>query len=393
MTRTQTSLRRKKHREGRRKGLGARGPLKHTLKHPGPRTGPPLGKRNVFVFSDGKVSFEGELKDERCEGENEKGERCIEITCMHPPFCLWHMNKVLGLSIRPSLIPGAGRGLFAVRDFKKNVKLTPYVGEMLTKRELESRYGSESVAPYALLITNNKYIDSACVRGVGAYANAALKEGEANARLSVNKPKAKAWLVSTRKIVCGEEIIIDYGESYWKGTDKATHHTIEDPDSEWKEWWARVPKYTDIDMHEKEARKEEGEKKFKDGKGLCPESRVLVLGVDNGTMTSTGEESTLSECPPSVLRERVMFCSPPSVRGRELLSITFNAADVSPIGPGPVNIDTSQDLRIESISVQTLRLESTVSIENQQPAEGFERSLNIMEGEGGGGQDNEGGGG
>ena len=145
-----------------------------------------------------------------------------------------------GLTIRRSLIEGAGRGLFATKGFKKNSKITPYEGEHLTLTQLNDRYGLDAAAPYALKITNNLYIDSALVRTVGAYANAGTKKTQ-NARLSTNRGAKKAWLVAIRYIGKGEEILIDYGDTYWGGERKATHTTDEAPESD-GEWVGGVGK-------------------------------------------------------------------------------------------------------------------------------------------------------
>ena len=83
-----------------------------------------------------------------------------------------HTVSILGLTIKPSPIPDAGLGLFAVKDFPRGSHLTPYLGEILSKSQLDDRYGDDNfTAPYAVSISSNVFIDSACHRCIGAYAN------------------------------------------------------------------------------------------------------------------------------------------------------------------------------------------------------------------------------
>ena len=71
--------------------------------------------------------------------------------------------------IRPSLIPGAGLGLFAKRFIKKGSRATKYSGKVLTKAET---VGSKS--QYLLQVNKSKFLDAA---GLGHMAGRRINEG------------------------------------------------------------------------------------------------------------------------------------------------------------------------------------------------------------------------
>ena len=63
--------------------------------------------------------------------------------CGNSAYCMTHSVSLLGLLV-PSPIPGAGLGLFATREFPSCSHLTSYLGEVLSKAELDARYGDDS---------------------------------------------------------------------------------------------------------------------------------------------------------------------------------------------------------------------------------------------------------
>lgn len=150
------------------------------------------------------------------------------------PSCALHLWTSHNLAIRPSTIPGAGWGLFAharpfseggivFEDgivFKEGNPICKYAGDLLTKEQLDDRYG-EFTAPYAAGIgSKSDAIDAACSRSAGAMANHASGE-LANAYIGqvdkpVNLPDGTVGIKSTlklfawRPIKSGDEIFIDY---------------------------------------------------------------------------------------------------------------------------------------------------------------------------------------
>ena len=121
------------------------------------------------VDAAGDRAFTCNLRCAQCIAVTAKGVRCKRITCKYLPFCNTHLKSIEGLRVGPSTIASAGDGLFATRDIPVNTSFCKYLGETITKEELEDRYG-DSQAPYAIT-WGQLFLDSACVRSAAAYAN------------------------------------------------------------------------------------------------------------------------------------------------------------------------------------------------------------------------------
>ena len=177
---------------------------------------------------------------------------CRRVT-LHPPFCLTHTRRLLGLEVRPT--EHRGCGLFALRPLRRGDVLVPYLG----RRRPPGRGGrGDGATPYTVALSPGGTVDAACLRGLGAFANTADDgRGPFNARLSqatlpvdararrllfrcraedgrlrlhrtaplavrrrwVRIPEALVdacagvshpWLVATRDIAPGQEILIPY---------------------------------------------------------------------------------------------------------------------------------------------------------------------------------------
>lgn len=158
------------------------------------------------------TDFSCQLECSQCAAETKNGVRCKRRTRKQLPYCFAHARSILHLDIRPSTIPNTGFGLFALQEFKSGDLIVEYKGEVLTRRQLENRYGT-TLAPYALKINNNTFIDSACARGTGSFINTYPRHN--NARISVYSGRAghppSASIRATRRIPVGAEIFVDYG--------------------------------------------------------------------------------------------------------------------------------------------------------------------------------------
>ena len=110
--------------------------------------------------------------------------------------------------IRVSGSPIHGFGLFAARDIAARESLCEYRGELITKAE--SRRRAESRAPGAPVYTvslNDEYdLDGDLPDNPAKYANHGCR---ANAALV--ERDALLFLVASRDIGAGEEIVFDYG--------------------------------------------------------------------------------------------------------------------------------------------------------------------------------------
>ena len=117
--------------------------------------------------------------------------------------------------VRPSLIHGMG--LFATVNIRKGFIATSYRGEVIDKGELERRYGKEC-AIYVVNLGNGRYLDGRdpLTSGKGRYANDARgTEFRVNGKIVTYFPGDSTYIIATRMIHKGEEILVDYGEDYW----------------------------------------------------------------------------------------------------------------------------------------------------------------------------------
>ena len=176
-----------------------------------------------FVYYGATKNFKCNLKCQQCEGQTLSGEQCKKTSCRFLPTCYIHTMKKYGLLVKKSTIQNGGEGLFALKEFKVGDFIADYKGDTLTKTQRDNRYGNTKgdVAPYGFQVSQNKIIDSACQRYLGAYANS--KPNHNNASFSVHQGKVK--IKASKKIKVGEEIFLAYGASYFTHGQQATHTT------------------------------------------------------------------------------------------------------------------------------------------------------------------------
>lgn len=118
------------------------------------------------------------------------------------------------LEVKPSLIPGAGLGVFARITLKKGDLIAPYVGERMTIDEFEARYDTDEkrdTRHYVLELPNDTVID-------------AEESFDSFARYINHQPRDKAnayrdgplrdVLRARKRIPAGAEIYYDYGPHF-----------------------------------------------------------------------------------------------------------------------------------------------------------------------------------
>lgn len=76
------------------------------------------------------------------------------------------LNSLVGVMgkwvrIKKSKIPGAGEGVFALRDIPRGTVATTYGGFVYTKKKLKERYPNEDDQTHVMQAANNVYIDGA----------------------------------------------------------------------------------------------------------------------------------------------------------------------------------------------------------------------------------------
>ena len=202
----------------------------------------------------------------RCISKSKKtNERCKLTTCQGVPYCHNHLSSELHLRILPSTY---GKGLFASDRkkgeneiiFEKGDEICTYIGEILSIDQLDNRYSVDTQeAPYTALVSLNKkdviniqrnnpifykkvvqknlltqqksnyYLDSACIRGVGSYANHKPQK-EANAQLTLVYYSDNEYgdipphvvIIAKKNIKNNEEIFITYDNNFVSNTEHTT---------------------------------------------------------------------------------------------------------------------------------------------------------------------------
>ncbi len=185
-----------------------------------------------FVYEDtgrNGTSFACPLTALKCRGQTKSGAACTRWSVKGVPYCWQHLLSKKNLRVFPSReVPGQ-LGLFASTTakpsdgdgdgdgdddmlFDAGDTIVRYFGERKTKAEIDARYGRRT-APYTVQVggvRGDKFIDAACVRGAGAYANHHRRRNNTEFVASGNN----VLMVATKPIYDGDEILVDYGAQY-----------------------------------------------------------------------------------------------------------------------------------------------------------------------------------
>jgi hypothetical protein len=176
----------------------------------------------IYYNPDETIRFQKNLITERCIHVNQtNGRQCSRKVVIGVNRCFQHRGD---LKVKPSLIPDAGKGVFAYDKespnsndivYRPHDKIIDYLGERINKDELNKRYGDDkNTAPYGLKINNNLFIDAATRRGIASLVNKPPPRNQPNARLSVNTTTHNATLKATKNIRNNQEILTSYGNNY-----------------------------------------------------------------------------------------------------------------------------------------------------------------------------------
>lgn len=161
------------------------------------------------------------------------------------PYCKEHLASEMKLEIKTSTNPDWGLGVFAYDPTKQinlsrldimtsNAKkqaavfqefdvICDYDGEHLSQKQFEERYRTPIDLLGVYIVQNPKwrkqkkqYIDAACLRGVGSIIN-----HQESANCIFVPTRTKVQVQASRKIFHGQELYVNYGESYfWTRGDK-----------------------------------------------------------------------------------------------------------------------------------------------------------------------------
>jgi uncharacterized protein len=125
----------------------------------------------------------------------------------------------MALLVKKSKLPGAGKGLFTTKPFKKDDKIIEYRGEIIGWGEYNKRVARNEDG-YLFYFNRNKCVDAFHTPQYKArFANDAAGivriEGlRNNSHYEIHDNKC--YIVAARDIKAGEEIFCDYTKDYWK---------------------------------------------------------------------------------------------------------------------------------------------------------------------------------
>ena len=121
--------------------------------------------------------------------------------------------------VKKSKIPGAGKGLFSLCDFKKGERVIEYLGEIITDKECDRRAEKDEYG-YIFYISKNRCVDAFHLPEVLArYANDAkglTKIKGINNNCCYEIWKRSGWITAEKNIKAGDEILVAYGAEYWR---------------------------------------------------------------------------------------------------------------------------------------------------------------------------------
>ena len=182
-----------------------------------------------FDPARGRVNRSGEIitPSQRCVAQTKKGQHCKSKTCVGH-LCHNHLKSLMGLKLAKSQI--AGRGLFAARDIPAHAEISKYVGDWLTPEQQDRQEGNVT-----------RYIFQAQDGGTNIDAG---RRNTAVGRM-INDPHGSNqryncdWVVteygdhprvrikSVRRIPKGAEILIRYGDEFWKKSAQLAQESAE----------------------------------------------------------------------------------------------------------------------------------------------------------------------
>ena len=162
------------------------------------------------------------LKCGRCTAQTAKGTQCRNRVCIGVDICHAHRKSKLGLVVKTSTLPNAGKGLFTTKELKKKRRLhMKYQGDILTPEQNDERHGASQYDHNAYgLQVGDSIIDASCKRGLMSLANGSKSKSTSNAEFTKS-----GYVRTTKKIPANKEILVHYGKDYFKSAKYHKHFT------------------------------------------------------------------------------------------------------------------------------------------------------------------------
>lgn len=128
-------------------------------------------------------------------------------------------TKHSDVAVRTSTLQGAGKGLFAVREFAKGTLLpAPYLGRRLTLEQFSKlrdfRWCFQIEDGDCWAVDGKALKQANPCRWVNGARTAAQRRRVNIAGIKLED--GQAWFVTTRAVRADEEFLIDYGPGYWQ---------------------------------------------------------------------------------------------------------------------------------------------------------------------------------
>ena len=118
--------------------------------------------------------------------------------------------------VKKSILPGAGKGLFAKELIPRGTRIVEYKGKITTWKEVDDNDGNNG---YIYYVKRNHVIDaSRHTSALARYANDArglqrVKGVSNNAEYT--EDGLKVYIESVKEIPAGAKIPVEYGKEYW----------------------------------------------------------------------------------------------------------------------------------------------------------------------------------
>jgi hypothetical protein len=156
-----------------------------------------MKKQSIILKKGGKVTNDAIRKVEKLVGTKKRISK-EKVVAKLPDHHFKAVKVKRGM---------AGLGLFAQEPIKKGELIIEYIGNILTKEEVDAIV----INQYLFEITRNKTIDGSVRWNIARYCNHACEEA-ANAESVVTK--GRVFVKAIKDIKEGEEILYDYGEEF-----------------------------------------------------------------------------------------------------------------------------------------------------------------------------------
>jgi SET domain-containing protein len=127
------------------------------------------------------------------------------------------MTNDIKLVVKNSTLPQAGKGLFTKSFIPAGTHIIEYKGRVTTWNEVKEK---EADNAYIMYVNRNHVINALPYKkALARYANDARGIGKIKGLRNnavYATVKNRVYIKATRDIKAGEEILVDYGKSYWQ---------------------------------------------------------------------------------------------------------------------------------------------------------------------------------